>query len=127
MDTGIREVRPKPTPVDWIGSSRRDLKAFPRAVQRDIGQALFAAQCGQEYPSVKALQGFGGRSVLEIIEDYRGDTYRAVYTVKFRGTIYVLHAFKKKSKKGVATPQRDIDLIKRRLADAEQDYAERQD
>ena len=65
--------------------------------------------------------------MLEIIEDYWGDTYRAVYTVKFRGTIYVLHAFKKKSKKGVATPQRDIDLIKRRLADAEQDYAERQD
>ena len=114
-------------PVRWVGSSRKDLRAFPKDVRRDIGQALYAAQHGEQYPSVKVLQGFGGRSVLEIIEDYRGDTYRAVYTVKFRGTIYVLHAFKKKAKKGVATPQRDIDLIKRRLADAEQDYAERQD
>ena len=120
MEVGVKPVR-------WVGSSRKDLRAFPKDVRRDIGQALYAAQHGEQYPSIKVLQGFGGRSVLEIIEDYRGDTYRAVYTVKFRGTIYVLHAFKKKSKKGVATPQRDIDLIKRRLADAEQDYAERQD
>ena len=120
MEVGVKPVR-------WVGSSRKDLRAFPKDVRRDIGQALYAAQHGEQYPSVKALQGFGGRSVLEIIEDYRGNTYRAVYTVKFRGTIYVLHAFKKKSKKGVATPQRDIDLIKRRLADAEQHYGERQE
>ena len=114
-------------PVRWVGSSRNDLRGLPKDVRRSIGQALYAAQHGEQYPSVKALKGFGGRSVLEIIEDYRGDTYRAVYTVKFRGTIYVLHAFKKKSKKGIATPQRDIELINRRLADAERDYAERQD
>ena len=114
-------------PVRWVGSSRSDLRGFPKDVRRTIGQALYAAQRGELYPSVKALRGFGGRSVLEIIEDYRSDTYRAVYTVKFRGAIYVLHVFKKKSKRGIATPQRDIDLIQRRLADAEQDYAERQD
>ena len=114
-------------PVRWVGSSRNDLRGFPKDVRRSIGQALYAAQYGEQYPSVKTLKGFGGRSVLEIIEDYRGDTYRAVYTVKFRGAIYVLHAFKKKSKKGIATPQRDIELINRRLADAERDYAERQD
>ncbi len=70
-------------PVRWIGSSRRDVRAFPKAVKRDIGQALYAAQRGEEYPSVKALKGFGGRSVLEIVAPYRTDTYRAVYTVRF--------------------------------------------
>lgn len=125
MDTGIPKVKPKPTPVDWIGSSRRDLKAFPRAVQRDIGQALFAAQCGQEYPSVKALKGFGGRTVLEIVAPFDSNAYRAIYTVRFAGVVYVLHAFQKKSTKGIATPQREIDLIRRRLAAAERHHKER--
>lgn len=113
------------TPVEWIGSSRRDLKAFPRAVQRDIGQALFAAQCGDEYPSVKALKGFGGRTVLEIVAPFDSNAYRAIYTVRFAGVVYVLHAFQKKSTKGIATPQREIDLIRRRLAAAEQHHKER--
>jgi phage-related protein len=113
-------------PVRWVGSSRRDLKTFPRAVQRAVGQAIYAAQCGEEYPSVKALKGFRGRGVLEIVTAHDGDAYRAVYTVRFHDTIYVLHAFQKKSKKGIATPQHDIDLIKQRLVAAEQDNRERQ-
>ena len=113
-------------PVRWVGSSRRDLKTFPRSVQRHVGQALYAAQSGEEYPTVKSLKGFGGRSVLEIVADDEGDTYRTVYTVRFHDAIYVLHAFQKKSKKGIATPQREIELIKQRLAAAERDYRERQ-
>jgi phage-related protein len=112
--------------VRWVGSSKRDLKAFPRPVQRLIGQALYAAQCGEEYPSAKALKGFGGRAVLEILAPYEGDAYRAVYTVRFSDAVYVLHAFQKKSKKGIATPQKDIELVKQRLAAAERDYKERQ-
>lgn len=113
-------------PAYWVGSSRRDLKAFPAVVRRHVGQALFAAQCGDEYPSVKALKGFGGRSVLEIVALDDSGTCRAVYTVRFEGSIYVLHAFQKKSKAGVATPRRDIDLISRRLAAAEQAHQARQ-
>lgn len=109
-----------------MGSSRRDLKKFPKQVQREVGQALYAAQCGEEYPSVKALKGFGGRAVLEIVAFHHGDTFRAVYTVRFYDAIYVLHAFQKKSKKGIATPQREIELIGQRLAAAEQDYREKQ-
>jgi len=101
------------------------LKAFPRPVQRHIGQALYAAH-GEEYASVKALKGFRGRSVLEIVASHQIDAYRAVCTVRFRDLIYVLHAFKKKSTKGIATPKKEIDLISERLAAAEQDYRERQ-
>jgi phage-related protein len=113
-------------PVRWVGSSRRDLKVFPRQVQREIGQGLYAAQCGEEYPSVKALKGFGGRTVLEIIAPYDGDTFRAAYTVRFGDAIYVLHAFQKKSKKGIATPQKELELVRQRLAAAERNYRERQ-
>jgi len=101
-------------------------KDLPRPVQRDVGQALYAAQCGEEYPSVKALSGMGGRTLLEIVAPHEGDTYRAVYSVRFRDAVYLLHAFQKKSKKGIATPQREIELVKQRLAAAEQDYGERQ-
>ncbi len=123
------EGRPptKVKPVVWMGSSRRDLKTFPEEVQVNIGYALYAAQCGEEYRSVKALKGFGGRSVLEVVAPHDGDTYRAVYTVRFRDAIYVLHAFQKKSKTGIATPKHDLDLIRRRLADAERHHRERQD
>jgi phage-related protein len=102
------------------------LKAFPREVQRHIGQALYAAQCGEEYPSVKGLKGFGGRGVLEIVMPHEGDAYRAVYTVRFHDAVYVLHAFQKKSKRGTATPRMDIELIHQRLAAADQDYRARQ-
>lgn len=82
-------------PLLWMGSSRKDLKAFPGAVHSDVGYALFAAQRGEEYQSVKALRGFGGRSVLEIVAAHDGDTYRAVYTVKLENAVYVLHAFQR--------------------------------
>ena len=95
------------------------MKTFSKPVRRDIGQALYAAQRGETYPSVKALKGFAGRTVLEIVAPYHTDTYRAVYTVRFANVIYVLHAFQKKSKKGLRTPKKDIDLIKQRLKVAE--------
>ena len=112
-------------PVIWIGSSRKDLKTFPKPVRRDIGQALYAAQRGETYPSVKALKGFAGRTVLEIVAPYHSDTFRAVYTVRFANVIYVLHAFQKKSKKGKRTPRKEIDLIKQRLKEAEILHRER--
>ena len=111
--------------VIWIGSSRKDLKTFPKPVRRDIGQALYAAQRGETYASVKALKGFAGRSVLQIVAPYHTDTYRTVYTVRFANVIYVLHAFQKKSKKGMRTPRKEIDLIKQRLKEADILHRER--
>jgi phage-related protein len=113
--------------VRWIGTSLRDLRSFPRAVRLDIGHALFAAQEGKTDPAAKPLKGFGGSSVLEIVASHFGNTWRAVYTVRFHDAIYVLHVFQKKSTKGIATPAREIELIKRRLAQAERDYRERQE
>jgi phage-related protein len=113
-------------PVRWVGSSRKDVRSFPARVRAGIGHALYAAQKGETDPAAKPLKGFGGRGVLEIVTDHRGDTWRSVYTVCFEGAVYVLHAFQKKSKKGVATPKREPDLIRQRLADAERDYRERQ-
>ena len=113
-------------PVIWIGSSRRDLRAMPEQVRRDIGQALYTAQQGETDPAAKPLKGFGGARVMELVERDRSGTYRAVYTVQFADAIYVLHAFQKKSKRGIATPKQEIDLIRRRLAEAERDYRERQ-
>ena len=113
-------------PIRWVGSSRRDLKTFPKTVRRHMGQALYAAQFGEEYPSVRALKGRAGRSVLEIVARDVSGTYRAVYTVRFRDVIYVLHAFQKRSKKGIATPKMEMDLIALRLAAAEKDYRDRQ-
>ena len=95
--------------------------------QGAIGHALHQAQCGDEPISAKALKGFGGRGILEIIEDFDGNAYRVVYTVRFSGLIYVLHAFQKKSKKGIATPKQTIDLVKSRLRDAENDYRSRRE
>lgn len=113
-------------PLLWIGSCRRDLCSFPRQVRRDIGRALYAAQQGETDPAAKPLKGFGGRSVLEIIADFDGNTWRAVYTVRFQEALYVLHAFQKKSKKGAATPKKEIVLVRRRLAEAERIHRERQ-
>jgi phage-related protein len=111
-------------PLFWIGSSRRDLKEFPDDVQDAMGHALDIAQQGKKHRGARPLSGFGGASVLEIVEDHDGDTYRAVYTVRFAGAVYALHAFQKKSKKGVATPKPEIDLIKGRLNKAEEHYAD---
>ena len=105
-------------PAVFVGSSRRDLQAFPAAVRREIGQALFEAQLGDHPARAKPLKGFGS-GVLEIRDNFDGDTYRAVYTVRFEGVLYVLHVFQKKSTRGIATPQRHLDLIKQRLRQAE--------
>jgi phage-related protein len=113
-------------PVRWVGASHRDVRSFPPPVRTGIGHALYAAQKGETDPAAKPLRGFGGRAVLEIVTDRRGDTWRSVYTVRFEGAVYVLHAFQKKSKKGIATPKKELDLIRQRLADAERDYRERQ-
>jgi phage-related protein len=119
MDGGLKPIR-------WIGTSLRDLRSFPRAVRVDIGHALFTAQEGKTDPTAKPLKGFGGASVLEIVASHHGNGWRAVYTVRFQDAIYVLHVFQKKSTKGIATPTREIDLIKQRLAEAERDHRERQ-
>ena len=108
--------------IVWMGSSRRDLKTFPAEVKDVMGYALYQAQVGRKAPSARPLAGFGGASVLEIVEDFQTNTYRAVYTVKFSELVYVLHAFQKKSKRGIATPKTDIDLIKKRLRLAEEDF-----
>ncbi|MDX2142817.1 MAG: type II toxin-antitoxin system RelE/ParE family toxin [Rhodospirillaceae bacterium] len=107
-------------PLEWIGRSHEDLKEFPAEVQRDIGFALYFAQVGDKHPTAKPLKGFGGAGVLEVVEDFDGDTYRAVYTVRFADAVYVLHVFQKKAKKGIATPRHELDLIRRRLRIAEQ-------
>jgi phage-related protein len=92
-------------------------------VQRSVGSALWAAQTGGKAPYVKPLKGFAGAGVLEIVDDFDGNTYRAVYTVRFVGVVYVLHAFQKKSKRGVATPKSEIDKVERRLKRAKEEYA----
>ena len=113
----------RPKPVRWVGSSKEDLRAFPEEVRRRIGGALWDAQLGLKAPYAKPLKGFGGAGVLEIVDDFDGDTYRAVYTVRFAGAIYVLHAFQKKSKRGIATPKAELGLIGERLKRAKEDYA----
>lgn len=111
--------------IVWVGASRKDLRGFPRLVRRDIGRALYAAQQGETDPSAKPLKGFGGGAVLEIVTNYIGNTWRGVYTVRYSEAIYVLHAFQKKSKSGIATPKRDLDLIRQRLAEAERLHRQR--
>jgi phage-related protein len=109
-------------PVRWVGSSKDDLSLFPTEVKRRVGGALWDAQMGLKAPFAKPLKGFGGANVLEVVDDFDGDTYRAVYTVRFAGAVYVLHAFQKKSKKGAATPKRDLQLVTERLNRAKKDY-----
>ncbi len=111
-------LKPPIKPLVWMGSSRRDLKEFPDEVQDEMGRALFDVQAGDTPANAKPLKGFGGAVVLEIAEDFHRDTYRAVYTVKLEGAVYVLHCFQKKSKSGIATPKPDMDLIRARLKDA---------
>jgi phage-related protein len=113
-------------PVRWVGTTLRDLRSFPRPVRIDIGHALFTAQEGKTDPGAKPLKGFGGASVLEIVASHHGNAWRAVYTVRFEDAVYVLHVFQKKSTTGIATPIREIELIRRRLVEAEHDHRERQ-
>jgi phage-related protein len=116
----MRQIRP----LLWVASSKRDYAEFPARVQDNLGFELFLVQTGQHPPSAKPLRGLGG-GTIELVGDFDGDTYRAVYTVRFSQALYVLHAFKKKSKRGIKTPKGDIDLVKQRLRDAELDHAAR--
>jgi len=106
-------------PLEWIGSSYKDLVALPEEVRRLFGFALSLAQAGDKHDSAKVLKGFGGAGVLEVVEDDEAGTYRAVYTVKFTEAVLVLHCFQKKSKRGIATPKEDMDIIHARLKIAE--------
>jgi phage-related protein len=118
------ETKPR-IPLVWVASSLKDLRGFPGEVQRIVGYALAKAQEGGKHVDAKPLKGFCGAGVLEIVEDDRGGAYRAVYTVRFAEAIYVLHAFQKKSKRGIATPAADIEIVKKRLKDAEMDHKNR--
>ena len=113
-------------PVAWIGSSYKDFRLFPDPVQDVMGYALFLAQTGKMHGDAKPLKGFGGAGVLEVVDDHQGDTYRAVYTVKFEEAVYVLHAFQKKSKQGRKTPPQDMEMVRRRLKAAEEHHRQHQ-
>jgi len=115
---------PTPKPLHWIASTLADLRTFPRAVQRSIGVALRTAQLGRKHESAKPLKGFKGAGVLEVVEDHDGNTYRAVYTVRFANDVYVLHVFQKKSKRVIQTPRHVMELIRARLRKAERDHRE---
>ena len=112
-------------PVEWVGSSRRDIQDLPPRVRKQFGLALLAAEGGGRSPKAKPLSGFGGASVIELlVENYDTDTYRAVYTVRFQEVIYVLHVFQKKSKQGIQTPKKEIEMVRSRLKQAESMYAD---
>ena len=112
-------------PVEWIGSSLKDLRAFPEVVRETVGFALYLAQIGDKHLAAKPLKGFTGAGVLEVVEDFDGETFRAVYTVRFASAVYVLHVFQKKSKTGIKTPKSEIDLVWQRLKVAEELHRKR--
>ena len=106
-------------PLEWIGSSHKDLMQLPADVRKSVGFALHFAQHGEQHPASKVLKGFGGAGVLEVVENDVGGTYRAAYTVRFEEAVFVLHCFQKKSKSGIATPKADMDVVRARLKMAE--------
>jgi phage-related protein len=112
----------EPKPVRWVGSSKDDLSRFPQDVRRRIGGALWEAQIGGKTPYAKPLSGFGGAGVLEVVDDFDGSIFRAVYTVGFADVVYVLHAFQKKSRRGIATPKVELVVIEQRLQRARKDH-----
>jgi phage-related protein len=114
-----------PKELVWIASSLKELREFPEDVRQVMGFALFTAQSGGKHVAAKPLQGYRGAGVLEVVDDYDGDTYRTVYTVRFAEAVYVLHAFQKKSKRGVATPKNEIEIVNARLELARQIHAQR--
>jgi phage-related protein len=114
-------------PLRWIGPSKDELMEFPEPVIQAMGYALHVAQTGEKADNAKPLSGFGGAGILEVVEDHVGDTFRAVYTVKLAGIVYVLHCFQKKSKHGISTPKPTIDLIKQRLNVAIETHEKEQD
>jgi phage-related protein len=110
----LSEAKRVPKPLIWMGNSLETLQGFPEDVKDELGFALFQAQTGKKHIKAKPLKGFGA-GILEVVSDHRGDTFRAVYTVRLAGRVYVLHAFQKKSKTGIATPKAEIELVKQRL------------
>jgi len=119
-----RQLATGEKPLDWVGSSKRDFMTFPQPVQDELGNALGLAQFGGKHPKAKPWKGQGA-GVFEVVENHDGDTYRAVYTVRFREVVYVLHAFQNKSPSGIRTARTDIELIAQRLKIARQDYEAR--
>jgi phage-related protein len=111
-------------PLHWIGSSKKDLREMPEDVQSEFGHLLYLVQEGDTPDNVKPLKGFGGATVLEIVESYDGNAFRAVYTVRFEEAVYVPHGFQKKSKSGIATPKQEMELVKARLKEAEREHEE---
>ena len=109
----------------WVGTTKDDLKGFPKPVQQAMGLALYRVQQGRTPATAKPLKGFGGAGVLEIVDDFDGDTYRTVYTVRLATAVYALHVFQKKATRGIATPQRELELVRARLRQAEAIDAER--
>ena len=117
----------KPKRLEWMGSSKKDLEALPAEVVHVFGYALYLAQIGQKHVQAKPLRGFGSAGVLEVVEDWRGDTYRAVYAVRYAVRVFVLHVFQKKSRSGMATPKPAMDLIRNRLKAADRHAKELDD
>ena len=115
----ISGMADKEVPLEWVGSSHKDLMALPADVRRFVGYALSLAQAGDRHDAAKVLKGFGGAGVLEVVENDVGGTYRAVYSVKFKEAVFVLHCFQKKSKRGMTTPKEHLDIIHARLKVAE--------
>jgi phage-related protein len=113
---------PQPKPLFWMSSTQEDLRAFPQEVRQVMGYALYLAQLGDKHLDAKPLKGFAGAGVLEIVADHDGDAFRAVYTVRFADAVYALHAFQKKSTRGIATPKREIERIRQRLRRAQVHY-----
>ena len=109
-------------PLEWVTSARKDLMSFPEQVRREVGFALYRAQEGKKHIHAKPLKEFGGAGVLEVVTNNDGNTYRAVYTVRFAEKLYVLHCFQKKSKSGISTPKQEIELVRTRLKIAESEY-----
>lgn len=109
-------------PLFWIGDSRKELRTFPEQVQDVFGYALHLAQTGAKHPDAKPLKGFHGAGVLEVVEEFAGNAYRAIYSVRMGDVVYVLHAFQKKSKSGVSTPRQDMELVRSRLKLAQMHY-----
>ena len=114
-----------PRELVWIGSSLKDLREFPEDVRQMMGFALYMAESGGKHIAAKPLRGYGGAGVLEVVDDFDGDTYRTVYTVRFAEAIYVLHAFQKRSTRGVATPKREVEIVNARLELARQLHTQR--
>ena len=111
--------------VRWVGCALDILRSFPEEVRSEVGFSLEAAQRGGKALNAVPLVGFSGAGVVEIISNFDGDTYRAVYTVRYSETVYVIHAFKKKSTRGIATPRRELNLIRKRLSLVEAQEAQK--